>query len=97
MLRIMTSPFLDLLERIAEGITIYEPYPRTSQALIEFQDLVHRLLEMERLGLVTHVWTQARQIAGSDYYDMAMVTRGLTTEGEKLLADQRGVSGHGKP
>lgn len=89
MLRIMTSPFLDLLERIAEGVTIYEPYPRTSQALVEFQDLVHRLLEMERLGLVTHVWTQARQIAGTEYYDMVMVTRGLTEAGERLLAEQR--------
>lgn len=85
----MTSPFLDLLERIAEGVTIYEPYPSTSQAMVEFQDLVHRLLEMERLGLVTHVWTQVRQIAGSEYFDMAMVTRGLTVEGEKLLTEQR--------
>ncbi len=53
---------------------------------MEFQDLVHRLQEMERLGLVTHVWTQTRQSAGTDYYDMAMVTRGLTEEGERLLA-----------
>lgn len=89
MFRIMTSPFLYLLERIAEGVTIYEPYPRTSQAMVEFQDLVHRLLEMERIGLVTHVWTQVRQSAGSDYYDMVMVTRGLTVEGEKLLAEHR--------
>lgn len=93
----MTSPFLDLLERIAEGITIYEPYPRTSQALVEFQDLVHRLLEMERLGLVTLVWTQVRQIAGSDYYDMVIVTSGLTVKGKKLLAELRGVSEHSEP
>jgi hypothetical protein len=83
----MTTPLIDLLQQIASGITIYEPYPRTSQALVEFQDLVHRLQEMERLGLVTRVWTQVRQIAGSEYYDMAMVTRGLTEEGERVLAE----------
>ena len=83
----MTTPLIDLLQQIASGVTIYEPYPRTSQALVEFQDLVHRLQEMERLGWVTKVWTQVRQIAGSEYYDMAMVTRGLTEEGERVLAE----------
>ncbi len=83
-------PVLKLLEQIASGVTIYEPYPRTSQALVEFQDLVHRLQEMERSGLVTMVWTQVRQIAGSEYYDMAMVTRGLTEEGERVLSEHVG-------
>ena len=70
----MTTPLIDLLQQIASGVTIYEPYPRTSQALVEFQDLVHRLQEMERLGLVTKVWTQTKESGGSEYYDMAMVT-----------------------
>ena len=84
------APVIRLLKQIASGITIYEPYPRTSQALVEFQDTVARLQEMERLGLVTHVWTQVREIAGTQYYDMAMVTRGLTEDGERLLAEHVG-------
>jgi hypothetical protein len=31
-----------------------------------------------------------RQITGSEHYDMAMVTRWLTEEGERLLAEQMG-------
>lgn len=44
---------------------------------------------MEKLGLVRHIWTQVREIAGTQYYDMAMVQGGLTEEGERLLAEQR--------
>jgi hypothetical protein len=49
----MKSPFLDLLKRIADGVIIFEPFPRNAQTMLEFQDTVHRLLEMERLDLIT--------------------------------------------
>ncbi len=54
----MTSPFLDLLKQIDEGIQIFEPFRRTSRELVEFQDLVARILEMESLGLVRRTFTQ---------------------------------------
>ncbi|MBA3440345.1 MAG: hypothetical protein H0T92_10800 [Pyrinomonadaceae bacterium] len=44
---------------------------------------------MHQLGLVQQVWTQQREIAGTEYYDMAVVRGGLTTEGEQMLAKQR--------
>lgn len=46
----MNSPFIDLLKQIASGVTIYEPVRRDAQGMAEFQDTVHRLREMERLG-----------------------------------------------
>jgi hypothetical protein len=84
-----TSPFLDLLEQIASGIQIFEPYFRHGYDLEGFQDLVHRLKEMEHLGLVGRVWTQVRESGGKEYYNLAMVTNGLTNEGEQLLAAYR--------
>ena len=89
----LEPPVIRLLKQIASGITIYKPYPRTSQALVEFQETVARLQGMERLGLVTKVWTQVRESGGSEYYDMAMVTRGLTEDGERLLAEHTGRAG----
>ncbi len=87
----MTSAYLQLLEQIASGIVIYEPFYRRGHELLEFQALVERLLKMHQLGLVHQVWTQKREIAGTEYYDMAVVRGGLTAEGEQLLAKQRGA------
>ncbi len=87
----MTSPFLDLLKQIDEGIQIFEPFRRTSRELVEFQDTVARILEMESLGLVRRTFTQKREIAGAEYYDLIMVLGGLTAEGERLLAEHRGA------
>ncbi len=50
--KVMSSPFLDLLKQIADGVVIYEPFPRDAQGMTALQDTVHRLQEMERLGLV---------------------------------------------
>jgi len=85
----MTTPFLNLLQQIASGTTIYEPFPRNARGIQEFQDTVARLQEMEKLGLVRRIWTQVREIAGAEYYDMAMVQGGLSAEGERLLAEQQ--------
>jgi len=82
----MTSPFLDLLKQIDEGICIFEPFRRTSREMMEFQDTVARILEMERLGLVMRTFTQKKEIAGAEYCDFIMVQGGLTAEGKRLLA-----------
>ena len=87
----MTSAYLHLLEQIASGIVIFEPLYRRGRELLEFQATVERLLEMHQLGLVHQVWTQKREIAGTEYYDMAVVRGGLTTGGEQLLEEQRGA------
>ena len=87
----MTSAYLHLLEQIASGIVIFEPLYRRGRELLEFQATVERLLEMHQLGLVHQVWTQQREIAGTEYYDMAVVRGGLTPEGALLLAQQRGA------
>ena len=87
----MTSAYLHLLEQIASGVVIFEPFYRRGRELLEFQATVERLLEMHQLGLVQQVWTQQREIAGTEYYDMAVVRGGLTTEGEQMLAKQRGA------
>ena len=82
----MSSPFLDLLKSIDQGITIYEPFHRNAQGMTEFQDLAARLIEMEQLGLIGSLFTQKREIAGAEYYDMVMVTGyGLTAEGKQML------------
>lgn len=33
---LMTTSFLDLLQQIASGITIYEPFPRNARGMQEF-------------------------------------------------------------
>lgn len=84
----MSSPFLDLLKQIADGVVIYEPFPRDTQGMTAFQDTVHRLREMERLGLVGRLFVQTRTSRDAEYVDMVMVQGGLTVEGQRLLADQ---------
>jgi hypothetical protein len=86
----MKSPFLDLLKQIADGVIIYEPFPRDAQGLREFQDTVYRLQEMEHLGLVGRLFVQTRRSKGEEYIDMVMVQGGLTVEGKKLLAEYGG-------
>ncbi len=84
----MSSPFLDLLRQISDGVVIYEPFPRDAQGMTEFQDTVHRLQEMERLGLVGRLFVQTRTSRDTEYVNMVMVQGGLTLEGQRLLADQ---------
>ncbi len=84
----MSSPFLDLLRKISDGVVIYEPFPRNTQGLNEFQDTVHRLREMEHLGLVGRLFVQTRTSRDAEYVDMVMVQGGLTVEGQRLLAEQ---------
>lgn len=86
----MNSPFLDLLKRIADGIVIYEPFPRDSQGMREFQDTVNRLQEMEQLGFIGRLFIQTRSSQGEEYIDLVMVQGGLTLEGKQLLAEQEG-------
>ena len=59
--------------------------------MAEFQDTVHRLREMERLGLVRQLCVQARASRGAEVADMVMVQGGLTREGERLLDEQSGL------
>ena len=84
------SPLIDLLTQIDSGITIFEPFRRTSAELVAFQATVRRLQELEQLGLVRRVFTQVRNIAGQDYFDLAMVQGGMTAEGKRLLAEHTG-------
>lgn len=86
----MTPPFLGLLKQIANGVVIYEPFRRDAGGLREFQDTVHRLQEMERLGLVGHLFVQRRTSRNENYVDMVMIQGGLTEEGKRLLAQQEG-------
>ncbi len=85
-----TSPLIDLLKQIDSGIQIFEPFRRTSAEMVEFQETVRRLQELEQLGLVRRVFTQTRNIAGQDYYDLAMVQGGMTAEGKRLLEEHTG-------
>jgi len=84
----MKSAFLDLLKQISSGVMIFEPYPRTAEGMSQFQDTVHRLREMERLGLVGRLFVQTRANREGEYVDLVMVQNGLTDEGRRLLADQ---------
>jgi hypothetical protein len=88
----MSSPFLDLLNQIASGVTIYEPFRRDAQGMAEFQDTAHRLREMERLGLVRQLFVQIRSSRGAEVVDLVMVQGGLTREGQRLLDEQSGPS-----
>ena len=93
MLSCMTTPFLDLLKQINDGVIIYEPFRRARPAMEEFQDTVHRLQEMERLGLIGRLFTQTAP--QGDDIDFVMVQGGLTPEGKRLLEEARGREGLG--
>ena len=88
--RAMNSPFLDLLKQIASGVIIYEPFRRDAEGMVEFQDTVHRLREMERLGLVGQLFVQTRTSRDAEVVEMVMVQGGLTHEGQRLLDEQSG-------
>ena len=81
----MATPFIDLLKQIASGVTIYEPFRRTTEELRKFQDTVDRLKEMEQLGLIRRLFTQTRTSSDGEHVDLAMVQGGLTPEGQRLL------------
>ena len=83
----MTTPFIDLLQQIASGVTIYEPFRRTTEELEKFQDTVDRLKETERLGLIRRLFTQTRTDSDGEHVDLAMVQGGLTPEGQRLLEE----------
>ena len=83
----MSTRFLDLLKQISDGIIIYEPFHLTTQGIAEFQDTVHRLQEMERLGLIRRLFTQSRTNSAGEFINLAMVQGGLTQEGEQMLAE----------
>jgi hypothetical protein len=85
--RAMKLPFLDLLKQIASGVVIFEPVPRTAEEMKEFQDTVHRLREMEHLGLVGRLFLQPRTSREAEVVDMVMVHAGLTIKGKRLLAE----------
>jgi len=87
----MSSPILDLLKQIANGVVIYEPFRRDAQGMAEFQDTVHRLREMERLGLVRQLFVQTQASRDAEVVDMVMVQGGLTREGQRLLDEQSGL------
>ena len=84
----MKSAFLDLLKQIGSGVVIFEPFRRTAEGVNEFQDTVHRLREMERLGLVGRLFEQTRTNREGEYVNLVMVQNGLTDEGRRLLAEQ---------
>ena len=85
----MSSPFLDLLKQIGDGVVIFEPFRRDAQGMREFEDTVHRLEEMERNGLIGQLFMQKRTGRGGEYVDLVMVQGGgLTLEGKRLLAEQ---------
>lgn len=86
----MSSHFIDLLKQIAGGVVIFEPFRRDAEGLREFQDTVHRLQEMERLGLVKHLFIQKHAHRTEEHIDLVMVQGGLTIEGQRLLAEQGG-------
>jgi hypothetical protein len=84
----MSSPFLDLLKQIAGGVVIFEPFHRNVEGLRTFQDTVHRLQEMEKLGLVGRLFIQKRPHRSEEYIDLVMIQGGLTAEGRRLLTEQ---------
>jgi hypothetical protein len=75
----MKSAFLDLLKQVADGVTIYKPFRRDTQGMAEFQDTVHRLREMERLGLIGRLFVQMRQSRDAEVVELVMV-QGLRHE-----------------
>ena len=81
----LQSPFLDLLKQIESGVTIFEPFGRTPEKLREFDDMVARLQEMERLGLIKRLSTQMRSSSGGERIDFVMIGGGLTEEAKRLL------------
>ena len=85
----MSSPFIDLLKLIAEGVIIYELFRRDAEGLRTFQDTVGRLQEMERLGMIGRLFILRRDHRGEEFIDLVMVQGGITIEGRRLLDGQK--------
>ena len=82
---IMSSPFIDLLKLISEGVIIYEPFRRDAEGLRTFQDTIGRLQEMERLGMIGRLLIQRRDHRGVEFIVLVMVQGGITIEGRRHL------------
>ena len=84
----MKPAVIDILKQIASGVTIYEPFGRTPHDLQKFQDIVLRLQEAEREGLVKQLFLQYRAgHQGEDQIELVMVQGGLTDAGEKIMKE----------
>jgi len=84
----MKPAVIDILKQIASGVTIYEPFGRTPHDLQKFQDIVIRLQEAEREGLVKQLFLQYRAgHQGEDQIELVMVQGGLTDAGEKIMKE----------
>jgi hypothetical protein len=88
----MSSPFLDLLKQSAGGVAIFEPFRRDTEGVRIFQDTVHRLQQMEKLGLIGRLFIQKRTHRSEEYIDLVMIQGGLTVEGQRLLTEQENRS-----
>ena len=89
---IMSSPFIELLKQIASGVIIYEPFRRDAEGLRTFQDMVSRLEEMERLGMIGRLFIQKRDHRGEEFIDLVMIQGGITIEGRRVLDGQESHS-----
>ena len=83
----MDAEKLKLLKQIADGVTIHEPYYRRAKELMEFQETARLMLELSEEGLIGRCYTQVHEIAGVEYYDMAMTYTGITEKGRRVLAE----------
>lgn len=81
----MNEKRLKLLQQMADGIIIFEPFYRRSKEMMEFQEMAEELLQMSREGLIGRCYTQEHEIAGQSYIDQVVIYEGLTGKGREAL------------
>ncbi|KTC22069.1 hypothetical protein AO390_04025 [Pseudomonas marginalis ICMP 11289] len=83
---------VDVLKRIENGQTHFQPTASTREATNEFQPLACAVIEAERLGLLSKVFPHKESVQGTLAYDSITVAGGLTHSGRRYLKKAVGQS-----
>lgn len=74
------------LQEIADGTTVFKPKSSGNQDMQDFQPIAKVLAYADRQGLLETFVPHKESSTGNRWYDLVMVSGGLSFEGEQFLA-----------
>lgn len=75
-----------VLEEVRDGRTSFEPVGTGEQEMREFQPIAKMLAYANRQGFLENFVPHKESQTGNDWYDLVVVSGGLTFEGEEFLS-----------
>lgn len=75
-----------ILQEVLDGTTVFKPKSSSEQDMQEFQPIAKVLAYADRQGFLEHYVPHKESSTGNMWYDLVMVSGGLSYEGEQFLA-----------